>query len=311
MSTRRELRLATAATVAIALAALVGPLRTGDHTASANRGGQPPPGSGTVTYQRPQITRSPGGQSAESIQLASEQVAATSGVFHPLTPCRLVDTRYMTGVGGQPLLPFTPRSFVVYATNLAPQGGLNGNCGVPPTVTAVSINVTSANQPGTGNGYITAYPVNATAPTASLVNFKPGINVANAATIAICRNGLLLCYSDLMFVASAQTHLIVDVMGYYEYPLTAQVNADGTLAGTSPAVVSATKYGAGAYEIVFDRDISQCVPQATLGNSGGGSVGGAEIESDDRIGNANAVFVGTTNSTGTDTDFPFQLLITC
>jgi len=96
--------------------------------------------------------------------------------------------------------------------------------------------------------------------------------------------------------------------------LFAVVNADGTLAragcpGTASVALGA---GTGNFEVIFPRDISTCGFVATVGlSSFGGSVPPSMITESGRAGNNDAVFVQTSNATGTPTSLGFHLLVQC
>src|SRR5689334_15862401 len=94
--------------------------------------------------------------------------------------------------------------------------------------------------------------------------------------------------------------------------LFAVVNADGTLARAGcPGTVS-TSLGGGNFEVSFPRDISTCGFVATIGLStfGGSSPAGMITESG-RAGNNDAVFIQTSNATGTATPLSFHLYVQC
>lgn len=58
--------------------------------------------------------------------------------------------------------------------------------------------------------------------------------------------------------------------------------------------VSALRFGAlGAYEVVFDRDVSGCGYLAAIGSAGTGTPGAGYVAVAQRFGNPNAVFVVT------------------
>lgn len=84
------------------------------------------------------------------------------------------------------------------------------------------------------------------------------------------------------------------------------VLANGTFVRGVHATSSA-RLGLGNYEVIFDRNVSQCAYQATIG----GSTVGAMIGAEPRSTNANAVFVTTWTSTGTPADQPFHLFVIC
>ncbi len=133
--------------------------------------------------------------------------ACTSGPppaldYWALTPCRLVDTRNPNGpMGGPALAASANRTFV-----------LTGACGVPTTAKAVMVNLTVVNPAAAG--FLTLYPSNQSAPTASTINFMPGAVRSNNATV-----GLATDASGGITVknGSAGTlHFVLDVTGYYE-----------------------------------------------------------------------------------------------
>jgi hypothetical protein len=85
------------------------------------------------------------------------------------------------------------------------------------------------------------------------------------------------------------------------------VAANGTLVRGVRAT-SSTRLAPGNYEVVFNRNVSECVYQATISDSTSGS----EIGAQPRTGNANAVFVTTWTSAGNNAeDNPFHLLVIC
>lgn len=274
-------------------------------TVGAVRSSQPPPGSGVVTYQRGPITRSSG--HATEVILADEVLSWTEGVFHPLVPCRIIDTR-STPAGA--LKANTSRAFVSISPDFSVQGGSDTDCGVPNTATAVQMNVTSAES--TGNGNIRVYPFGEAAPTASLVNFRAGVPIANAANVALCREADgRLCLNDMRFLATAPTHLIIDVLGYYEPVLAAQVNYDGSVFGASLALTSVAHLeGAGSYEVIFDRDVSSCVVSTESGGEGI-NMAGLSVSSEDRVMEPRGVYVEVYDDTGALVDASFQIHLHC
>ncbi len=143
-------------------------------------------------------------------------------VYTPVEPCRIVDTRIAVG-GGNPIPANTTRDFHVHGTTLiVAQGGNIAGCIAPQgEPRAVHVNVTVV--PAGGNGHVRVFPDGrATPPTASLVNFKQGTNIANAATIETRFSTNASTPDISVFVANAPAHVIMDVMGYY-YPATEQL----------------------------------------------------------------------------------------
>lgn len=121
--------------------------------------------------------------------------------FYPLaSPCRVLDTRDPPGLPlGSGWIDFV---------------GVAGQCGVPSSAKAVSLNITAANP--TGNGYMQLWPANLDRPNASVINFQAGRNRANNAILGLATDG----WGDLAvspFVAgNGSVHLIVDVNGYFQ-----------------------------------------------------------------------------------------------
>lgn len=134
--------------------------------------------------------------------------AATS--FFTLTPCRLLDTRNPPGLTGGPAL----------TANVARSVQLNTSCGIPATATALSLNVTVVNTPGTGS--LRVFPGHLDAvPNTNVVSYRAGTTRADNVVVALSpashagtvttRNGMLKLYSTLSGV-----HVVVDVNGYFQ-----------------------------------------------------------------------------------------------
>ena len=135
-------------------------------------------------------------------------------VFTPIPPCRIVDTRgsgAKTGI----LNPGVPRSFDLTTDGyLEGQGGQTSGCTGLPSFShaAFAVNITVAAY--TANGGLQVYPYLGSLPATSLINFFP-------AAYAIANNGPVTgcyaCADDITINGfGAPTHVIIDVMGYYE-----------------------------------------------------------------------------------------------
>ncbi|WP_433391144.1 hypothetical protein [Micromonospora sp. KLBMP9576] len=84
----------------------------------------------------------------------------------------------------------------------------------------------------------------------------------------------------------------------------------GTLLRGSPEAVSATRYGPGQYQVLFNYNVSQKTYVATIGSADPSNVPpGGEISVAPRLQTPNAVFVQTRNSSGTPADRPFHLVV--
>jgi peptidoglycan-N-acetylglucosamine deacetylase len=78
---------------------------------------------------------------------------------------------------------------------------------VPSEANAVTVNLTATD--ATSDGFLTAYPCSqSSVPTVSNLNFSAGETIANLATVRVDSAGLCVA-------ASASTHVIVDLLGWY------------------------------------------------------------------------------------------------
>lgn len=126
---------------------------------------------------------------------------ASSNVFTPSTPFRLVDTRDRArpemhlGTGGNRLL-----AGQVLEVQVA------GARGVPSNAKAVSLNITVTGAAGTG--FVTAWPCGPR-PTTSTANYEYGAAVSNGAQLPLSSAGTLCVFS------MQDTHVILDVNGWW------------------------------------------------------------------------------------------------
>ncbi|MDQ1250497.1 MAG: hypothetical protein QG597_4876 [Actinomycetota bacterium] len=120
--------------------------------------------------------------------------------FTPRSPVRIADTR-----PGQPVA-FPAAKVPVPALGVlqVPVAGANS---VPADAKAVVLNIT-ATQP-VGGGHLRVYPCGQPLPNASTLNYGPGASVANSAVVAPGSTGKVCIYTP------TQTHMIVDVTGYF------------------------------------------------------------------------------------------------
>jgi subtilisin family serine protease len=117
--------------------------------------------------------------------------------FYTLTPCRLFDSR----TAPQPLVSGTAQA--IQAT---------GACGIPAGARAVAANVTVVGP--TGPGYVVLFPASEAQPLSSTVNFQTGQVRANNAVLKLDAAGALQALATVQ--SGGQTHLVVDVNGYYQ-----------------------------------------------------------------------------------------------
>lgn len=113
------------------------------------------------------------------------------GTYYPMSPYRLLDTRFSSGL-------------------LAPGGVIHLD--LPGTVQAeastVVLNVTVTGS--AGPGHISVYPTGVPRPTVSSLNFAAGWTGANSVTVKVGANGQVDLYNG-----GSAIHIIVDVFGYY------------------------------------------------------------------------------------------------
>jgi hypothetical protein len=122
--------------------------------------------------------------------------------FYTVTPCRVADTRNANGpYGGPALAPGPPRTFTV-----------EGQCQIPPTAKAISINLTVTGP--TSIGFLTLFPGGTTAPLASTINFRAGQTRANNAIVALGAGGTMSVVDGQP--SGNTTHFILDVNGYFQ-----------------------------------------------------------------------------------------------
>jgi len=121
----------------------------------------------------------------------------SGATFVPLTPARLLDTRFGNGLAG-PFSAGTPRTFQA-----------SGRGGVPLTATAVTGNLTVTNQ--THPGYVYLGPDPLASPPSSTLNFPLGDTRGNGLTVALGPGGSLSPTSGY----SGTADLVFDVTGYF------------------------------------------------------------------------------------------------
>ena len=123
----------------------------------------------------------------------------SAGLFTPVTPYRLLDTRIGLGAAPGPVSP--GETIRVLVTGLG---------GIPATgVGAVVFNLTATD--AAGPSYVIAYPDSQPRPLASNLNFTQGETVANRVIVPVV-NGYVDLFNDF---AGADTQLVLDVNGYF------------------------------------------------------------------------------------------------
>ncbi len=90
----------------------------------------------------------------------------------------------------------------------------------------------------------------------------------------------------------------------------AVVESDGTLARGKNAW-SAAQVAGGTYEVFFDRDVTGCAYQATIGTTSIGTAPAGLITVASRVSQPTGVWVDTSNLDGTDGERAFHLVVSC
>ncbi len=141
----------------------------------------------------------------DSSRPAACTAAPVAATWHPLPPCRVIDTRLADGSLGGPILSASQsRTFDV---TTAPE-----TCGIPSTARTITVNYTivNAGQPGelrafAGDGVWTG---------TSVISFKAGVTRANNGHLMLATDG-----TGTFQVTNASTgavHFVLDVNGYYQ-----------------------------------------------------------------------------------------------
>jgi hypothetical protein len=123
--------------------------------------------------------------------------------FYSIDPCRVIDTRGVAGVplGGPALVAHNPRNFAVV-----------GNCGIPTTARALSVNIVATQSTEPGNIRIYS-PALGGLPEASTLNYSAGQTRANNAILALDSFGVMTTFVDQ--IGGSTVHFILDVNGYF------------------------------------------------------------------------------------------------
>jgi hypothetical protein len=172
--------------------------------------------------------------------------SGADGLFHGLTPARILDTR--DGIGG------TNHPLGAGATlNLQVTGSLSYNnapSGVPAKgVSAIVLNVTITNP--TVASYLTVYPAGSLRPATSNLNFIPGQTVANRVIVKLGTGGAITIYN-----LAGTVNVIADVNGWFTDASNPSGGTDFT--GIRPARILDTRtpsWGLGPLKGSYEYDI--------------------------------------------------------
>lgn len=228
-------------------------------------------------------------------------------------PCRLTDTRPDTQVG--------PRNTPIGAdeTYTIDAWGLVGECDLTAEATALATNVTAVN--ATQQTNLRFFGGTGPVPNAANMNPGPGQPPApNAVTVDLDDAGQFSVFNKFGTV-----DVVIDVIGHYEHHnhddayvqleqiMWVVVDTDGSIDRMSRGVDSAERLDEGDYRVTFDRDISNCVYQATVGRPGTntGPTPGFAMVANWTGDPTDSVAVFTKLHDGTSDDHGFHLTVTC
>lgn len=129
--------------------------------------------------------------------------APSPGGFHPLAPCRVLDTRHATGpdAAAPALVPAARRRFTI----------TGGSCGVPADAVAVSTNVTVVN--GGAAGDLRVLPGHLTSGITTTLGIPLGKARANNAILLLAADGGGTI--SVVDASTATVDFILDVSGYF------------------------------------------------------------------------------------------------
>ena len=118
--------------------------------------------------------------------------------FHPVPPCRVVDTRNPSGaLGGPSLAAQSTRAFAL----------LDSSCGLPADAQAYSLNFAAVPQGPVG--FLTAWPTGQAQPGVASLNDVTGTIAANAVIVPAGGSGAVSVF------ATNATDLVIDTNGYF------------------------------------------------------------------------------------------------
>jgi len=119
--------------------------------------------------------------------------------FYTLVPCRVLDTR-------DGAVPIASGSTLVFP--------VAGNCGIPSTARAVSLNITVVAPSGVG--YVTLFQGGEGPPPTAAINFTAGLTRSNNAALALSSDGTGTLSARVMMAGGGAVHVVVDVNGYFQ-----------------------------------------------------------------------------------------------
>jgi hypothetical protein len=170
--------------------------------------------------------------------------------YTAVAPCVLVDTRK----AGGPLGNGTARDYHARGTgSLASQGGSATGCDIPNDATVIVVNVGSLSP--VNAGFIKAKAFGSSGPGAGAVNYAARQNIGGVLNLNLPGPGAAKAFT--LINTGGPTGVIVTVTGYFIAPITAKVDANGSVISTS-RIATVTHPATGTYVLTADRDVSNC-----------------------------------------------------
>lgn len=140
-------------------------------------------------------------------------------VYTPITPCRILDTRVVSG-GPGPRTSGTTTAFNAVAASFVSQGGSATNCNIPAGAAAMA--GTFAMLSATSLGYVGMWAVDSPQPTAATGLFNPSTQQSlnsSSAIVPLCTAaGCTAGKQFNVFVAGSAIDVTFDVTGYFKAP---------------------------------------------------------------------------------------------
>jgi len=156
-------------------------------------------------------------------------VVQVAGLYNPLVPARILDTRSGNGA---------PQAPVGAGGTITVQ--LTGRGGVPASgVAAVVLNVTVASP--TAASFLTVWPAGKTMPLASNLNYVAGQTVPNRVMVKVGTGGQVSFYN-----AFGTVQVIADVGGWFT-DASSSTATGSTFTGLTPARILDTRNGTGGF----------------------------------------------------------------
>jgi hypothetical protein len=160
-------------------------------------------------------------------------VSGTDGLFRPLVPARILDTRFGPGA---PIAKVGPGQTI--HLQVAGAGNVPGTTSIPAPEAAV-LNVTATN--ASAPSYLTIFPTGSSKPIVSNLNFVAGQTVPNRVEVKLGTGGQI----DI-FNAAGSVDVIADVNGWFTDG-SSPTATGGMVTGLTPARILDTRTNIGGH----------------------------------------------------------------